>query len=122
MARTNTNYESNLLSDFQKSKVVHQAQNYLIARKKCSKVRTDFYTHICYGEDRNTLDYSRQWLYKELLAEGESPERARIAANKLVLYVNEDELQKVTDEFIEEMIAEQKKKAEEKAKSAAVAQ
>ena len=106
MARTNTNYESNLLSEFQKSKVVHQAQNYLIARKKCSRVRTDFYTHICYGQDLNTLDYCRRWLYNELLAGGDSPERARIGANKLVLYVNEDELQKVTDEFIEEMIAE----------------
>ncbi len=94
---------NNLLADYNRfSKVQHQAQNYLIARKKCSKVRTDFYTHICYGEDLNTLDYCRQWLYKELLAEGYSPERARIWANKLVLYVNEDELQEVTEKLMEE--------------------
>lgn len=111
---------NNLLSDYRSSKVQHQAQNYLIARKKCSKVRTDFYTHICYGQDLNSLDYCRQWLYKELLAEGDSPEHARIGANKLVLYVNEDELQEVTEKFIKELIEEKKAKA--KAESAVVAQ
>lgn len=108
---TATVHSNNLLSDFQKSKLERRAEHYLIARQKCSKVRTAYYTHICYGQDLNTLDYSRRWLFKEFLASGEPHERARIGANKLVLYVNEAELQEVTEKFINEMLEEERKAA-----------
>lgn len=104
---TRATVENNLLSDFQRSKLEHQAERYLIARQRCSKFRDETFNHICYGQDLNTLDYSRRWLFKELLASGETHERARIGANKMVLYVNESDLNEVVDQSIKELLEEQ---------------
>lgn len=102
---------NNLLADYKYKKMEHRAENYLIACRKCSTVRTDFYAHPCFGGASDTLSHPRKWLYEQLLAEGKSSEHAIIGANKTVLYVNEEELQKVTDNLIEEMLSEEAKAA-----------
>lgn len=68
------------------------AANSLIKEQKCSKVKTDFFTVPCFGADQLTLDSSRSWLYAEELKANDNPEQARIYANKIVLYVNREEL------------------------------
>lgn len=67
--------------------------NRLIKQKKCSRTKTSEYTHPCYGEDLNILDAPRKWLYDAGLAEGMTTEQARIYANKVILYVNPEELE-----------------------------
>ena len=67
--------------------------NRLIKQKKCSRTKTGVYTHPCYGDDINTLDGAREWLYYEGLEHNMTSEQARIFANKLVLYVDPVELE-----------------------------
>ena len=75
-----------------KKNLNEMAKARLIEERKCSKHRDDTYNVICYGLDINTLDSSRKWIYDEEMALHGDTERARIAANKLVLYVNDSEL------------------------------
>lgn len=70
------------------------AADNLIRLQKCSLVKTDYYTEPIYGSDLNILDQSRKWLFDELLSKGMEFELARIQANKTVLYVNSNELQR----------------------------
>lgn len=93
------------LSDHERRLVEKKAERHLIGRQDCSKVKTEEYNHICFGEDLNTLDYCRKWLYEEERAKGSSYECARISANKLVLYVNEERLQAEVDRMIRESSA-----------------
>lgn len=86
MARTGISYSM-------EQHLTKLAENSLIRQKKCSRKKTNVYSHTCYGEDLNTLDESRRWLYNEGLQHNMSLEQARIFANKLVLYVNQDELE-----------------------------
>lgn len=87
MARTGISYS-------QEKTLREVAANTLIRQKKCSRTKTGVYTHPCYGDDINTLDGSRSWLYEEGLEHHMTVEQARIFANKLVLYVDPVELEK----------------------------
>lgn len=69
------------------------AESNLIRQQRCARQKTTEFSHICYGADLNLLDESRRWLFEEGLAHNMGVEGARIFANKLVLYVNEAELQ-----------------------------
>lgn len=73
-----------------------QAADKLISQQRCSRKKTEQYSVICYGDDMNMLDGARKWLYEEGLKHNMSTEQARIFANKLVLYVDPQELE---DEF-----------------------
>ena len=87
MARTGISYS-------QEKTLKEVAANRLIKQKKCSRTKNGVYTHPCYGDDINTLDESRKWLYEEGLEHNMTVEQARIFANKLVLYVDPVELER----------------------------
>lgn len=86
MAKTGISYS-------QEKTLREVAANTLIRQKKCSRTKTSEYTHPCYGDDINTLDGARKWLYDEGIEHNMTSEQARIFANKLVLYVNPQELE-----------------------------
>ena len=94
-----------ILSEHERHLIEKKAERLLIGRQDCSKVKTEEYNHICFGEDLNVLDYCRKWLYEEERAKGASYEHARIRANKLVLYINEERLQAEVDRMIRESSA-----------------
>ena len=89
-----------ILSEHERHLIEKKAERLLIGQKDCSKVKTEEYNHICFGEDLNVLDYCRKWLYEEERAKGASYECARISANKLVLYINEERLQAEVDRML----------------------
>ena len=93
------------LSEHERHLIEKKAERLLIGRQDCSKVNNEEYNHICFGEDLNVLDYCRKWLYEEERAKGASYEHARISANKLVLYINEERLQAEVDRMIRESSA-----------------
>ena len=76
--------------DIMSPKVFAKHKKELLAKIKTWSKWTHVYT--C-RFDLNTLDESRRWLYNEGLQHNMSLEQARIFANKLVLYVNQDELE-----------------------------
>lgn len=76
-----------------KNDLKEMAKGRLIKERKCSKHRDDHYDVICYGPDINMLDTDRKWIYDEELAVHGDSEKARIIANKTVLYVNNVDLQ-----------------------------
>ena len=86
MARTGFSYSEEIT-------LREVSANRLIKQKKCSRTKTGVYTHPCYGDDINTLDGAREWLYYEGLEHNMTSEQARIFANKLVLYVDPVELE-----------------------------
>lgn len=75
-----------------RKKIEQQAACELIREQKCSKIRNDYFTVPCYGFDLLTLDTNRKWLYEQELEAYGNKETARIYANKIVLYVNREEL------------------------------
>lgn len=86
MARTGITY-------MQEMNLRKQAADKLISQQRCSRKKTEKYSVICYGDDLNTLDAPRKWLYEEGLKHNMTTEQARIFANKLVLYVDPQELE-----------------------------
>ena len=80
------------------------AADSLIRQQKCSTTKSGAYTHVCYGEDLNTLDAPRKWLFDAGLAEGMPTEHARIYANKIVLYVNPVELEAEYQRLLSERV------------------
>lgn len=72
--------------------LIELAKSNLIAAQKCAKFPDKYYTIPCYGLDTNILDSCRQWLFDKEISRGIDYEMARINANKIVLYVNETEL------------------------------
>ena len=102
---TKRTINATILSEHERHLIEKKAERLLIGRQDCSKVKTEEYNHICFGEDLNVLDYCRKWLYVEERANGASYEHARISANKLVLYINEERLQAEVDRMIHESSA-----------------
>lgn len=100
--------------DCNQRKLEERAMRRLISLQKCTKVKDDSHTIPCFGPDINGLDYSRKWIYEEQIKRGVDSEHARISANKLVLYVNEDELKKTAAEIYNELLkqAEQRVRKE----------
>lgn len=94
------------VTQYQRDLLEKRAADRLIAKKDCSKVKSEEFTHMCIGKDLNILDGCREWLFEEELAKGTEYERARIGANKLVLYVNESRLQRETERLISEVSAQ----------------
>ena len=83
------------------------AADSLTRQQKCSTTKNGAFTHACYGEDLNTLDAPRKWLYDAGLAEGMSTEQARIYANKVVLHVNPVELEAEYQKLLRERVTAQ---------------
>lgn len=81
------------ISNMMEQNLRKQAADKLISQQRCSRKKTEKYSVICYGDDLNTLDASRKWLYEEGLSHNMTTEQARIFANKLVLYVDPQELE-----------------------------
>mgnify|MGYP003367928710 FL=1 len=81
------------ISNMMEQNLRKQAADKLISQQKCSRTKTKKYSIICYGDDLNTLDATRKWLYEEGLNHNMTTEQARIFANKLVLYVDPQELE-----------------------------
>lgn len=81
-----------------------QAADKLISQQRCSRKKTEKYSVICYGDDLNTLDASRKWLYKEGLNHNMTTEQARIFANKLVLYVDPQELEVEFEHLVSKVV------------------
>lgn len=77
---------------FSEKELRERAKDCLISEQKCSKHQDDYYTIICYGPDINMLDSCRKWIYDEEIATHGDQAKAMFAANKLVLYINADEL------------------------------
>ena len=71
------------------------AMNHLIAQKRCSFTRDDEHTLVCYGDDINIQNGSRAWI-------AELPGYDKIAANKLLLYINLEEYQAELDRLVKE--------------------
>lgn len=71
------------------------AEGRLISRRHCSKYQSDYYCTPSYGDDMNTLDMKRVWIYNEMreLQPDADTEQLRIMANKLLLYLNPEEIQ-----------------------------
>lgn len=80
-----------------KKELTEMAKSKLISAQRCAKLRDDYYTVICYGMDSTSLDPARKWIYDQELASGS--DHATITANKLVLYVNADELDAMIKEL-----------------------
>lgn len=78
------------------------AADRLIKNRDCSTKRTDEFDTPRYGEDLNILDPCRKWLFEQQRKKGWSYERARIFANKQLLYVNSERLEKMTEQIISE--------------------
>ena len=93
------------ISYMQELNLRKQAKDKLISQQRCSRTKTDNYSIICYGEDLNTLDTPRTWLYHEGLQHNMTVEQARIFANKLVLYVNAEELEAEFNRLVNEATA-----------------
>lgn len=80
------------------------AADELIRKQRCSTTKSGDFTYPCYGEDLNTLDAPRKWLYDAGLAEGMTTEQARIYANKVILHVNPEELEAEYQKLIRQAV------------------
>lgn len=84
---------------FSEKELKERAKSCLISQQKCSKHRDDHYNIICYGPDINMLDPSRKWIYDEEMSVHGDSTKAQFTANKLVLYINEDDLKNMIREL-----------------------
>lgn len=79
-----------------------QAADRLIQDRDCKTKRTSEFDTPRYGSDLSIVDPCRVWLFEEQRKKGWSYERARIFANKQLLYVNSERLEAMTEQIISE--------------------
>lgn len=102
------------ITETTRNKLTSIAKSKLISEKKCSHIKDSEHTVPCFGYDMNTLDSSRKWIYEEELLKGTDIERARIYANKAVLYVSQKELDKKVRAIYEDLLERAKSRLESK--------
>lgn len=85
-------------------KIVSRAKDRLISQQKCTRIKDKEHTVACFGYDMTILDNARAWIYEEELKKGTDSERARIYANKAVLYVNQAELDNTAQQIYSELV------------------
>lgn len=92
--------QTRIIDSYHRNLYQQQAADRLIQHRDCSTKRTSEFDTPRYGSDLNILDPCRVWLFEQQRKKGWSYERARIFANKAILYVNSERLAKMTDQLI----------------------
>lgn len=83
---------------FKQDQIKKEAMRILVAAKMCTTHKDETHTIPVYGDDSNTLDSSRRWIYEQQL-KIHGKNKAEDFAKKTVLWVSSKELEEKIKEL-----------------------